>query len=367
MLNVPEHEKQWLQEFQKELIQDRIDETGSASPLYYAIHDNKEVVTAEGYEDSAQFYHEESCTAYDTIEDILRELDADEAETWAENYPDALTLTEDGTLLVKDNDACIELLEDQGYTITYLQNVPVIQPGTLFLTRQEAMRHLNSNRHHYTKDAVTYSMTAFRSPQYEHLIELLHQIDWKHTDLKFRIPKNWISEKQIRLLAKAYGIIHHISDENIIAVTYRVIDKAIQKHCSRGTNNSTELWFHPQIENWLIEEIKTTCPNLQTQYFSHIHTAYLPQNIYNHFFNNIPNLTNHAEPYTCILDYYYEAPYHTAQFYVKDKLFHVDLYAKSKQIGHWQGAQLTNQPILIIEHSNIVSDTTHTLYFEPEP
>lgn len=49
---------------------------------------------------------------------------------------------------------------------------------TLFLTKKEAIAHIESNRHHYNKPR-TYVQTAYRSPQVERLWEILRSIDWE--------------------------------------------------------------------------------------------------------------------------------------------------------------------------------------------
>lgn len=53
-----------------------------------------------------------------------------------------------------------------------------IAPNTMFLTLAEAKAHLAANYYHYDKDAHTYAMTAWRSPQVEQLYKILHEVDF---------------------------------------------------------------------------------------------------------------------------------------------------------------------------------------------
>ncbi len=48
---------------------------------------------------------------------------------------------------------------------------------TLFLTLRECREHIERNRHHYNRP-YTYVQTAWRSPQFEKLINILQQVDW---------------------------------------------------------------------------------------------------------------------------------------------------------------------------------------------
>lgn len=53
-----------------------------------------------------------------------------------------------------------------------------IVEDTMFLTLREAEDHLKTNYYHYTNEARTFAMTAWRSPDVMQLIKLLHEIDF---------------------------------------------------------------------------------------------------------------------------------------------------------------------------------------------
>jgi hypothetical protein len=53
-----------------------------------------------------------------------------------------------------------------------------VRENTMFLTKSEAKRHIELNHYHYTKEAHTYAMTAWRSPVVERLLQILHEFDF---------------------------------------------------------------------------------------------------------------------------------------------------------------------------------------------
>lgn len=60
----------------------------------------------------------------------------------------------------------------------FLTKLWAIVPDTMFLTLREAEEHLKANHHHYTTEAHTYGMHAWRSPEVAQLIKLLHTVDF---------------------------------------------------------------------------------------------------------------------------------------------------------------------------------------------
>lgn len=53
-----------------------------------------------------------------------------------------------------------------------------IRQNTMFLTKEEAKRHIELNHYHYTKEAHTYAMTAWRAPKVERLLKILSEFDF---------------------------------------------------------------------------------------------------------------------------------------------------------------------------------------------
>lgn len=71
-------------------------------------------------------------------------------------------------------------LENQGYDyqIISYKIVPKIYENTMFLTQIDAENHLRANHYHYSEDAHTYAMTAWRDPRMDKLIEILQEVEW---------------------------------------------------------------------------------------------------------------------------------------------------------------------------------------------
>lgn len=80
-----------------------------------------------------------------------------------------------------DVDDLNEFLKDNGYEDTQLVGFsikPVVYPGTMFITEKAAREHLERNYYHYSDDAHTYCMCAWRSPDVERLWKILREVKW---------------------------------------------------------------------------------------------------------------------------------------------------------------------------------------------
>ena len=71
-----------------------------------------------------------------------------------------------------------EYAENNMLDCVFLTKVWAIVPCTMFLTLREAEEHLKANYYHYTPQAHTYGMCAWRSPEVAQLIKLLHTVDF---------------------------------------------------------------------------------------------------------------------------------------------------------------------------------------------
>lgn len=79
-----------------------------------------------------------------------------------------------------------EWLEDKGYdeyeAIPY-KIVPKIYENTMFITQKDAEEHLRKNDYHYSDDAHTYAMTAWRTPEIEKLWKILRTVDFSRMEV----------------------------------------------------------------------------------------------------------------------------------------------------------------------------------------
>lgn len=74
-----------------------------------------------------------------------------------------------------------EFLSENGYSEVEVIGIsvrPVIYPNTMFLTEKAAREHLQRNDYHYSDDAHTYCMCAWRAPDVERLWNILREIRW---------------------------------------------------------------------------------------------------------------------------------------------------------------------------------------------
>lgn len=173
MIQSPEKEKEFLIQLQKDLQEDRKNEISQANPVYYGIQDVCQIVTASGYEDSAEYY--DTDTGNEITEKKIFQYMEDEHPEWLSELEEiAIEKDSDGSYEIVDYGEFNQFLEEHtNFCLCYMKDVDYIKPDELFLTRKDAQKHLTENRHHYSPQAVTYAMTAWRSPRYEHLMELL--------------------------------------------------------------------------------------------------------------------------------------------------------------------------------------------------
>lgn len=94
-----------------------------------------------------------------------------------------LTYMEDGEEVYEDlsTQEVNEFLANNGHDDTMIIGIsirPFMYPNTMFLTEKEAREHLERNYYHYSEDAHTYCMVAWRSPEVEKLWKILREIKW---------------------------------------------------------------------------------------------------------------------------------------------------------------------------------------------
>lgn len=53
-----------------------------------------------------------------------------------------------------------------------------VVPNTVFITRQAAEQHLKENHYHYSDNAHAYGMCAWRSPEFERLLDIVSKTKW---------------------------------------------------------------------------------------------------------------------------------------------------------------------------------------------
>ena len=75
------------------------------------------------------------------------------------------------------------------YEFTACERVFGIRENLLFLTREDAEHYLALNRHHHSRYAHPYLMTAWRDATVERLWRLLRDVDWSRSTLTMRADR----------------------------------------------------------------------------------------------------------------------------------------------------------------------------------
>lgn len=171
----------FLKELQKQMqYEDEHDNDSQASPRFWVLRDSRTVPIHEDYADRTQYYHSDGdFTEFDTIEELQGFMER--------YYTDGLVSEEEFEYYIKNKNADFEDLWD--WVIKnhnedgFFGEVPVkdewfIVPNTMFLTKEEAKKHIELNHYHYTRKVHTYAMTAWRAPKVERLLKILNEFDF---------------------------------------------------------------------------------------------------------------------------------------------------------------------------------------------
>ncbi|MER2456389.1 hypothetical protein ABS751_00460 [Bacillus subtilis] len=159
---------QFLKELQQELKNQ--DSDGQAAPRFWTVGDYEWVEARAENAERYSVYLPYIAEAY-ALDDYLEDLKED-----SELSKEALT-----ELKNDDFDNPIEWIQkyiDEEAELIPERKVHIVRPDTMFLTKEEAKRHINLNKHHYTSEVHTYAMTAWRAPKVERLLKILETFDW---------------------------------------------------------------------------------------------------------------------------------------------------------------------------------------------
>lgn len=193
----------FLKDLQKEL--NTQDNLCQADPRYWVIKGTEKVYhveDADGYELVDSGYD----VLADTLEEICKYINENLLEEINENriseerftveYEDGFGLFGSDKIIIKWNspdygfeqteeleslEEIKDWLSEQGYDdydVVSYKIVDKIYENTMFLTQIDAENHLRANHYHYSDDAHTYAMTAWRNPRVEKLVKLLQETDW---------------------------------------------------------------------------------------------------------------------------------------------------------------------------------------------
>lgn len=175
---------QFLKDLQNEMNNQEND--GQAAPRFWTIMDYRTVVGNEEYDNGHEqyFYNDGDHVQFDSFDDL---------KDFLENYYDEdIEEDEDLQSLLNNENGLDELweyveanLNNEGFfSSVFVKEEEFVAPNTMFLTKEEAKRHLELNYYHYSPKAHTYAMTAWRAPKVEKLIGILENFDWNSVEIK---------------------------------------------------------------------------------------------------------------------------------------------------------------------------------------
>lgn len=160
---------QFLKELQLELNSQETD--CQAAPRFWAVGDYKWVECSEGNAEQYSVYLPSDGESYEInyfLSDVLDKEDL--SEEVLEEFKE-IGCEDSAYEWIKDHydeDASLHPEREEHY----------VRENTMFLTKEEAKQHIESNHYHYTKKAHTYAMTAWRAPKVERLLKILSEFDF---------------------------------------------------------------------------------------------------------------------------------------------------------------------------------------------
>lgn len=173
---------QFLKELQATLKhEEKHDNDSQASPRFWVIRDYRVVPANEDYDNGfySYFYNDGDLTEFrefEELKDFIEEyfLDEVESDEYLEELLDDKSKDLDTLWAYIEN----HLNDDGFFSKVFCKREEFIVPDTMFLTKEEAKRHLELNHYHYTSKAHTYAMTAWRAPKVGKLLKILMNFDW---------------------------------------------------------------------------------------------------------------------------------------------------------------------------------------------
>lgn len=176
---ITEDEIRFLKELQKEM--NTQDNLGQADPRYWVIRDfskvygerlnNPDGFTVFDSDDGSEVCEIEyrMFGTSEMVDEILKEFEEKEYE-----------LSEEDRQRIYDTwdlDSLIEVLVELDFSVAQYEIVP--KYSGMFLTQKAAEEHLRANYYHYSDNATTYAMTAWRSKEADMLYKILHSVDFE--------------------------------------------------------------------------------------------------------------------------------------------------------------------------------------------
>ena len=175
---------QFLKELQKQMKhENEHDYDSQASPRFWVVMDYRSVQGHPDYDNCEReyYYNDGDYVPFKSYQD-LKEFIEDHYEEKIEEDEDLKAILNDGNFEELWEYIGWHLNEDGYFSDVFMKEEEFIAPNTMFLTKEEAKRHLEINHYHYTSKAHTYAMTAWRAPKVERLLKILNEFDFDLLD-----------------------------------------------------------------------------------------------------------------------------------------------------------------------------------------
>lgn len=183
-VEIVEDDIQFLIELQKQIqYEDKHDYDSQAAPRFWVVGDYKWVPAMDGSEERYSVVLPQQAESYEIngyLQDIKEERE-DLSEEAREEFGEIEC--EEAAL-----EWIIKFIDEDAYLVPE-EKVHFIRENTMFLTKEEAKRHIELNHYHYTSEAHTYAMTAWRSPKVSRLLKILKDFDWQSMKVKMKEEK----------------------------------------------------------------------------------------------------------------------------------------------------------------------------------
>lgn len=188
--SITQEEIEFLKDLQKEM--NTQDHVGQADPRYWTIKDYEKIYGDDLYNvDGIELYDTDSRETVCTMEygflDIHTEYKAIKEYLLEKHSED---FEEDDFEYIFEKSDLVSLIEEKGYDDRYriIEYQKESTYNGVFLTHKAAAEHLKSNYYHYSRNAHTYALTAWRSNE-EKLWKILQTVDWDKVELEKRVDK----------------------------------------------------------------------------------------------------------------------------------------------------------------------------------
>lgn len=170
---------------------------GQAAPRFWVVACDQKVYKGEDYCDNMALCSDDGeiieNATFESVLDYFKKQYKDEIEAEDITFETKEThvVAHYNTYLLDDEESLFscndiieyfeshDIIENDHYTINYYCiEQHVIEPNTLFLTKEACQEHIKLNHYNYN-NPHTYAMTAYRSPEISRLYDIIENIDWE--------------------------------------------------------------------------------------------------------------------------------------------------------------------------------------------